>query len=488
MTLENDVNIYVKEALDRFPHELIRDKKIIHDPIHGTNIFDRHEVALIDGPFFQRLRNIAQNGPTSLVYPSANATRLEHSMGVCIMAGKMLQILRERHPDLITLQVFTEVRIAALLHDISHGPFSHLSEEIMGEFPEVQLCANQNLDKFKRQKPAEMINYLMLTCQAFRDFFRDYIIKPYSLPLDDKSIERIAEMVIGKMTDPDDEYKMAIVNGPFDADKLDYLQRDSYFAGFRSALDVDRLLHSIWVDSHHLKVMSGGLVTLEQILFNKIHSFSRIYHHHKVRAAECSIKGIFEIARDGSHSIAGLDLKNAVDFLKLVDRDILYLYDKPPEVREYLERFIERKLFKRALVISHDTVNDLPSSPGYHDLIALAEDPYGRTRELRSLLVEALDDLCSIYEIWIDIPKSPHTIDSAQALIQEIGGLPRKLSDFFPSDMWLTTYESSKWKGHVFCPADPDIRKKVNKKSIELLSDIYHISFNEKATEWAKVF
>lgn len=230
MSLEDEVNNFVRDVLANFSPQQVRDRKIIHDPIHGTSIFERHEVALLDTPFLQRLRSIAQNGPTSLVYPSANATRLEHSVGVCAMANKMLQLLRERHPDLITPEVITEVRIAALLHDISHGPFSHLSEEIIKDFQEVRLCADQNSDKFKWEKPAEMINYLMLTCEAFLGFLRNYIEPSYGLTIDTDSIRRIADMVIGKMINTEDEYKMAIVNGPFDADKLDYLQRDSYFA------------------------------------------------------------------------------------------------------------------------------------------------------------------------------------------------------------------------------------------------------------------
>ena len=265
------------------------------------------------------------------------------------------------------------------------------------------------------------------------------------------------------------------------------MQRDGYFAGFRTALDLDRLLHNIWIDNYELKVKTGGIVTLEQILFNKIQSFSRIYHHHKVRSAECIIRGALEIIKDRNLQIAGRKLDKAVDFLNLSDRDILYLNDKEPELREYLKRFSKRDLFKRALVISSDTVK-WPKGKGYNTLKELSEDRYQKTRQLRSLLVEALGNKLSIYEIWVDLPKSPHTMDSAQTIIQDgPNSASRKLSEHFPADQWLDTYQSGKWQGHVFCPSDPKIRHLVNEKAKEVFFDVYGIEFTNFATDWAKI-
>jgi HD superfamily phosphohydrolase len=246
----------------------------------------------------------------------------------------------------------------------------------------------------------------------------------------------------------------------------------------------------MWIDAndgYQLKVRSGGVVTLEQILFSKIHAFSRIYHHHKVRSAECFIKGIIEMIRENKFTIAGKGLLRAIDYLELSDRDFLYLNDKPEQLQGFVKRYTERGLFKRALVISHDTVEDTPASPGYNELTALADDIGDRVKILRSEVWERSGRPCSVHEIWLDLPRAPHSIDSAQAIVKDPGGADRILKDIFPSDRWLTTYESGKWKGHVFCPPDEQIRSRVSKAAIEVLSETFDIRFNRKATEQAKL-
>lgn len=491
-TIEDDIKEYVKSMFERYERSDIRAAKVIHGPIHGSNLFDPWEISLIDSPFCQRLRYISQTDIASLVYPSANMNRLEHSLGVAVIANQILEALRKRSPKLITREVAMEVRIAALLHDIGHGPFSHLSEDIFKDFPEVKEYQAQNPGKFNPDKPTEMLAYLILNSSQFKDFFDNEIIKQHGLP--DIKLERIAEMIIGQMSELQKNGWMGnIINGPFDADKLDYIQRDSYFAGLRSGLDVDRLLQTIWIDLKErqcIKVMASGVVTLEQILFNKIMSYTKIYHHHKVRAVGCHIKGIFEMILDNSTSpftIVGKDMKNVTDFLSVVDMDVLYTFDKPPEIKEYIQRFLDRKVFKRALVISMATIKNPEDTPGYSDFKSLADKP-AEIENLRKLIVNALKDKRSVYDIWLDLPVSPYVLkESAQTKIQDPGGKSRSLLKYFPAKNWLTSYESVKWQGHVFCPPDKEIRKEVGKKAAEVLGDIFGISFNERAYEEAKI-
>ncbi len=488
-TLEDKVEGYVKSMLERYESLDIRAAKVIHDPIHGSSRFDPWEIAIIDSPFCQRLRYISQTDVASLVYPSSNMNRFEHSLGVLVLADRMLQVLKKRVPDLITPEISMEVRIAALLHDIGHGPFSHLSEAIFKDLPEIKQHRDQHPGKFSPDKPTEMIVYMILNSPSFIDFFRSEIVERHALP--SINLGRIAEMIIGQMSDPLEGYMGNIINGPFDADKLDYIQRDSYFAGLRSGLDVDRLLQTVWIDPHErqcIKVMGSGVTTLEQILFNKIMSYTKIYHHHKVRAAGCHIKGIFEMMIDNSNNsftIAGKKMDSIIDFLSVVDMDVLSTLDKPSEMRKYTQQFLDRKLFKRALVISMKTVED-PESGGYSDLKNSSESP-SEIRRLRELIVVALNKEYSVYDIWLDLPLSPSVLEAAQTIVQDLGGKRRTLLQYFPAKNWLSAYESVKWRGHVFCPPDKETREKVGKKAAEVLGAEFGISFNDRAYEEAKI-
>lgn len=500
-TLTDEVENYVQSLLKQYDAlQEIRELKVVHDPILGSNVFKPYEVALIDLPLCQRLRKISQTDVASMVYPSANHNRLEHSLGVATIAGRIIESLRRREStrqiSLVTPQAEMEVRIAAILHDIGHGSFSHLSEEIFKDFPEIELYRLQHPGMFDPGKPHEMLSHLIIKSSTFQDYFKEQIVKKYRLPsLDPK---RIAEFIIpagGK-----DEFygwQAEIINGPFDADKFDYLQRDAYFSGLKIGIDLDRFLHLVWLESRpneprRLKIMTSGAITLEQILFGKLLLYNSVYHHQKIRAAECAIRGIFEILEDHPKSpeygINGRKMNRAIDFLYVTEEDILSPYNKPEELRVYIQRFLNRELFKRALVISADTVIDPKSSTGYEEFKSLAESPH-ELKTLRRELVEALNRKYPIYQIWIDLPQTLTFHEASRAIIQdEDGEEARHLRDIFRVDEWLTAYWSNKWKGYVFYPPGKEAREEVGRKAAELLRDKYHFSLDiDKALGQAKI-
>ena len=496
----DEIEEYVSFLLTHYEPQRIIERKVIHDPILGSNIFEPYEIALIDSPFCQRLRRISQTDVASLVYPSANHNRLEHSLGVATIASRIFEsLLRRQDPAQIgpvTPSARIEVRIAALLHDIGHGIFSHLSEEIFQDYPEVELYRLQNLDKFSREKPHEMISYLIINSPSFKKYFKERIIKEYNLPTD-ISLDRIAEFIT-PVGGKDDlcGWQADIINGPFDADKFDYLQRDAYFSGLKIGIDLDRFLHCVWLESEpnkprQLKIMTAGATTLEQILFGKLLLYNTIYHHQKIRAAACALKGVYEILKDHPDKpecqIHNRNMNRAIDFLYVTEEDILSLDNKPEELRVYIQRFLDRDLFKRALVISSDTVAEPEKSKGYFDFKSLAEKP-NELRDLRLELVEALNRKYPIYEIWIDLPQTLTFEDASMARIQDEGGEPKYLNEIFRIDEWLTAYGSNKWEGYVFCPPGIDKRNEVGKKAAELLCDKYHFSLKlEQALGKAKI-
>jgi len=344
---------------------------------------------------------------------------------------------------------------------------------------------------FSEQKPHEMLSYLIVKSPSFQSYLKDEMIGKHGCAEID--IDQIAEMIIAAgLKDELSLWKAEIINGPFDADKLDYLQRDAYFSGLKIGIDLDRFLHSVWLDSEssprRLKVLTSGAVTLEQILFGKVLLYNTMYHHQKVLAAECALKGIFEILEDNpGYTIHGRRMDKAIDFLYITEEDILSLENKPEELRDYIQRFLHRDLLKRALVISADTVDSPGTSIGYKDFKDLAEDPKG-LKDLRLKLVAALNNKYPIYDIWIVLPRTATFSDEAsRAIIQDPGGKEKSLREPFRVDEWLTAYWSNKWTGYVFCPAGKEVRNEVAKKASDLLYDEYGFALNDGAFEQAKI-
>jgi HD superfamily phosphohydrolase len=197
-------------------------KKIIRDAVFGTNELSALEVSILDLHFIQRLRGIHQTALTFFTYPSATHNRFEHSLGVSIMAARLGKSLK------VDNKTMNEIRVAGLVHDIGHGPFSHASEDVLKEFPEINDALDSNTGLFSREKPHEMIGYKLLKTNAYQTFF-EQLFKHYKSDID---LQNVCSMIVGKMSE-DEQYKADIINSPFDADKLDYLVRDAHFTGIK---------------------------------------------------------------------------------------------------------------------------------------------------------------------------------------------------------------------------------------------------------------
>ena len=481
MGIDQDLEEYVTEVLADCEPERSNRNKIIYDAVLGTHELKQIEINLIDSPLVQRLRYISQTGFTYLTYPSARHSRFEHSLGVSIMANKMANALKANSPDFDDI-TFKEVRIAGLLHDIGHGPFSHTSEDIIGKLPDVKEAFKD--EKFKGTKPHELISYKLINTKRFKNYFKS-LCEVYGEK--DVSLDNISNMIIGKVSDEKYRYKSEIINGSFDSDKLDYLMRDAYFTGLKLSIDLDRLFITQKLENRKKQPKRiigdiGGVHVLEQILFGKMLLFPSVYHHHKVRACECMLKGLFEYIKENDIRFDGLKFEKVSDFLKIDDLSILNTVGKEKNVRDRIMKIKQRKLLKRALVIKKSTLKD-PET--FSDLLGL-KDRGEELREIAKIINESetLKDCCEYHDIWIDLPTAPNFPEPSSYLIQQTVDRFIKLVECFPLAAWSDSYEVNKWTGYIFGP--PELQRRIGEISQLVLEDVFDLKFDEQAQILAK--
>lgn len=273
----------------------------VRDPVHGFIELEDEEWSLVDTPVFQRLRGIRQLALATLVYPGATHTRFEHSLGVRHVAGRMAQRLELTDPEQRL------VRRAALLHDVGHGPFSHISEEALELINQAE-HNNLNFDL----PIHEIISHRIIRAdeQINRNLAEDFVES-----MIDVLSEKASKSVLSD-----------IVTGPVDADKQDYLLRDSLACGVEYGhYDIDRLRNTMRTiqDSYdtHIAFSEGGVQALEQFVLAKYYMNSQVYRHRIRRITDAMI-------------LRALYLGATKDKIKYI-RD-LFIYD---EDDKYLELY-----------------------------------------------------------------------------------------------------------------------------------------------------
>jgi HD superfamily phosphohydrolase len=289
----------------------------IIDPIHDfIRVYD-HELEIIDNPIFQRLRRIRQLSGAHLTYPAAQHTRFEHSLGVMHIASQAGQALKEK--EIIKSDDIEILRLAGLLHDIGHGPFSHLFEEII------------------QQKKI-----------SHEDFGKNLILKSEigdtlsKNGYDKRSITKVA------FGDSKYQYLNEIVSGALSADMMDYLLRDGYFTGAEHAkIDHKRLTQSLDVHKKKLALERSALYSFESMMHSRYQMFKAVYFHKTVRAAEVMLLETLRLSDDEF----GFTSFNMNEFVKLTDEYVLSIIlssksSKLKRARKFAEDYQNRKLLK----------------------------------------------------------------------------------------------------------------------------------------------
>ena len=494
----HDVNAYVAEVLEGYVPPHIAEHKIIRDAVYGFQRFHPHEVAIIDSPIVQRLRGVHQTALTHLVYPSANHTRFEHSLGVATKAEQLAIALRSApsRPEVSETRLL-ELRLAGLLHDTGHGLFSHLTESILEQRHPELLREIKGSDAFaEKTHLGEALSALIVRSPAFQQLLDDTQSRYSDTPgLKEVTADGISDLILGRTLNPSEQYLADIISGPFDADKLDYLGRDCHFTGIRAEVDWERLTHALDIYPHEdrlfLAVRQPAVPHLEQILFSKMMLFSAVYHHHKIRALEQMVQAIFEQALESQASLSEplFSLRSISDIWRLTEDAFFVLGQREEAIGTGIAAILNRRLMQRALSLNITTVKKDPENVEnyrkFHKLFAEERAP----RTARKLAKAVHDELppqiqTEVREgdIRFDFPRSPSLSDDAeQCHVLVSPEEARNLKTFFPTEDWVASYADNKLTSHVFTSGGLETRRSVADAAERVLGDLYHLDLDQSA-------
>lgn len=308
----------------------MKKKRIFNDPLYGLIGFD-HEIVyrLIDHPYFQRLRRIKQMGLSDYIYPGAVHTRFQHSIGAMYLMKQSVETLRWKGVE-ISDDEYKAVSIAILLHDLGHGPFSHALEGLFVSYHHEEISLKM-MNELNNEFNKEL----------------DLAIKMYEGNYHRKFFHQL-------------------ISGQLDVDRLDYLNRDSFFTGVaEGVIGYDRIIKMLNVIDDNLVVEEKAVYSIEKFLIARKLMYWQVYLHKTSIVAEKMIHTLFSYlfaeAKEEDILLLPSNMqvfcnqsaieKRMSEFKKLDDSDIVYsikcLTKSNDTILQFLSTsLIERKLFK----------------------------------------------------------------------------------------------------------------------------------------------
>lgn len=311
--------------------------EIVRDPLWNNIRIDAEALRILDSEPLQRLRYIRQLGHAFLVYPGSTHSRFEHALGTYHLTRRTLGLLRDRGElDGVDPEEISLVRMAALLHDVGHYPFSHALEE--AGLPSHETLAESHLCH-----------------EELRAIFQDSGI--------DNAEQRIKNLITGDSESP----LQGLVSGSLDLDKIEYLTRDARMCGVPyGTVDVDRLVQSLMLitldtGKQMIGVHEKGVSALESLLFARYQMYRNVYWHHAVRCATAMFKRVVR------HSLSSGEL-NPIWIGNTTDEALMERLERFPNA-SLATRLRKRRLYKRVFDIP---AGELPVEAG--DWIAADPD------------------------------------------------------------------------------------------------------------------
>lgn len=368
--------------------------KTIKDSVHDHIEVGGVARALLDTPEVQRLRHIKQLGTVSLVYPSANHTRFEHSLGVYHLAREALSRLG------IEGRAGEHVRAAAILHDIGHGPYSHNVESVIARHTGRY---HEDVDD-------------ILSDSAVGDVLLDNDLDP----------GRVAALIRGE-----GQYG-GLVSGELDVDRMDYLVRDAHHTGVPyGTIDHGRLVRELRFVDDELVLGEGNVQTAESLLVARALMNPTVYSHHVARIGKSMLRRGAERLID-----AGTDPET---LRRMDDHDLLVALRTTESTERLARRFAHRDLFKRAVWAE---MRDVPN-----DLLDLA---YDGITDYEATIADRAD--VDPDAVILDVPGYPRMTESSTRVV--VGGETRRLDEQSPLVRTLRQSQLNQWRLGVYAPAD----------------------------------
>lgn len=386
------------------PHEL-------RDPIHGLIRLTDQEIAFINTGPFQRLRRIRQLAMADLVYPGAVHTRFEHSLGTMHVAQRIISHLLDmgeqafyNDADNVT------VRLAALLHDIGHGPFSHVSEYLLERYYDRSKgTLTGGTEKIHEKVTLDILSKV----KEISDLFASQEQKG--------AVEAI---IRGRGLR---DFKRDIVSSSLDADKMDYLLRDAYYAGVRyGQFDLEKIIDACRVlprgQETYLAVDEEGFYAVEQLVLAKHHMIQQVYSHRvrtitdlmivraltlAIEAGDAKLKPLYTYDGSEEYLMRYLEFDDASVITAALRSDC-----SSPEARNIFQRLRERRLYKEIDLIPLDD-RRIDDSVTRSQLLSLGDQTMSEleSRIAKELRCEPWEVI--VYKKSLQIPayQSPGAVD-----------------------------------------------------------------------------
>ena len=347
----------------------------IRDPVHGYIFATELEQKIIDTETVQRLRRIRQLAGCHLVYPGGQHSRFEHVIGAMYLAGKVGAVLESREEISFSQEKTCLLRLAALLHDVGHGPFSHMFEEVMAE---------------RTQFTHEDMTRNIILKSEIGD-----ILDRFGMPK-----RELSELAIAKSKDRA-RYLNDVIGGGLSVDIMDYLLRDSYFTGVEyGKVDVMRIINSFEVVQNKLAIRQAALFAFEALMIARYEMFRAVYFHRTVRAAELMLIKSMLLADKELH-LTDLTLKK---YLAMTDEVTLHRIrtmktGSDPELRkaklladDYFRRRLLKCVFEQTFQRKDKFLNSIFTQKNF-----------------RAQLAQDIAESASVEEddIYVDVPVTP---------------------------------------------------------------------------------
>jgi len=385
---------------------------ILKDPLYGFISIEKPFKSLIETSEFQRLRNIKQLGLSYLIYPSANHSRFEHSIGAFYLAQRLIEkISAEKTSGTKKIPYKNEFMAAALLHDIGHYPFSHAIEKSIG-LANGASHEQQTINIIRHGKISEIIKKSKLDIDMICDFIS-------------------GRGKFGKL-----------ISGQIDVDRLDYLKRDSYYTGVAyGVIEVDVITKRMEVIGKKYFVDEKFLPAFESILIARYLMYSMVYMHRKTLIANNMLRAAFREAR-----LAGEILP--ADIAKFDDIDfIAKLRSSVTVAQKLIGQITNRDLYQEAIIFRKEDFSSFEKIKKIKDI-----------SEIETALSKQLG--IKNHEILINILKFPK-IGQSEILIAPSG---QSLENVSPIVKALNSAEWNHWFVGIYCPEKhlKEIRKAKN--------------------------